>query len=123
MAVAPTKVLIVPISAQPQFSPIINKLSARLRKLGISNTVDSSGASIGKRYARNDELGTPLGITVDFDTVADGSLTLRDRDSTSQVRGSEENVIMAVKDMVEGTQTWDDVVQRLPRVEVSLGTG
>lgn len=106
--------LIVPISAQPQFSPIINKLSARLRKLGISNNVDSSGASIGKRYARNDELGTPLGITVDFDTLGNGSLTLRDRDSTSQVRGSEEDVIMAIKDMVDGTKTWDDVAQRLP---------
>lgn len=95
--------LIVPVSAHPQFSSIINKLSARLRKLGISNNVDSSGASIGKRYARNDELGTPLGITVDFDIVADGSLTLRDRDSTSQVRGSEDDVIMAVKDMVDAS--------------------
>lgn len=74
LAVAPTKVLIVSISSRPQFSPLINKLSARLRKLGISNNVDSSSASIGKRYARNDELGTPLGITIDFDTVADGSL-------------------------------------------------
>lgn len=114
LAVAPTKVLIVPISAQPQFSPITNKLSARLRKLGISNNVDSSGASIGKRYARNDELGTPLGITVDFDTVANGSLTLRERDSTSQVRGSEDDVIMAIKRMVDGVETWGDVALRLP---------
>lgn len=106
--------LIVPISAQPQFSPITNKLSARLRKLGISNNVDSSGASIGKRYARNDELGTPLGTTVDFDTVANGSLTLRERDSTSQVRGSEDDVIMAIKRMVDGVETWGDVVLRLP---------
>lgn len=114
LAVAPTKVLIVPISAQQQFSPIIKKLSARLRKLGISNNVDSSAASIGKRYARNDELGTPLGITVDFDTVADGSLTLRERDSTSQVRGAEDDVIMAVEGMVDGTQTWNDVAKGLP---------
>lgn len=82
--------------------------------MGVSNNVDSSGASIGKRYARNDELGKPLGITVDFDTVADGSLTLRERDSTSQVRGSEDDVIMGVKGMVDGTQTWENVVQRLP---------
>lgn len=104
----------MPISAQPEFSPIINKLSARLRKLGISNNVDSSGASIGKRYARNDELGTPLGITIDFDTLAGGWLTLRDRDSTSQVHGPEEDVIMAIREMVNGTKTWDDIARRLP---------
>ncbi|RYC53926.1 hypothetical protein CHU98_g12283 [Xylaria longipes] len=86
LAVAPTKVLIVPISAQIQFTPITRKLSSRLRAFGIANNIDSSGASIGKRYARNDELGTPLGITVDFDTVANGSITLRERDTTSQVR-------------------------------------
>ncbi|KAL1863891.1 hypothetical protein Daus18300_008040 [Diaporthe australafricana] len=101
----------------PQFGPIINKISARLRKLGVSNNVDSSSASIGRRYARNDELGTPLGITVDFDTVADGSLTLRDRVSTSQVRGSEDEVILAVKHMVDGVERWEDVAQRLPTFE------
>lgn len=119
LAVAPTKVLIVPISAQPQFGPIINMLSARLRKLGISNNIDSSGASIGKRYARNDELGTPLGITVDFDTVANGSLTLGERDSTSQVCGSEDDVIIAIKAMVDGIETWDDVALRLPSFAAS----
>ncbi|KAI0402290.1 glycyl-tRNA synthetase 1 [Xylaria palmicola] len=113
LAVAPTKVLIVPISAQAQFTPSTRKLSSRLRVLGIANNVDSSGASIGKRYARNDELGTPLGITVDFDTVANGSITLRERDTTSQVRGSEDEVFCAVKNLVDGTESWDQVAARL----------
>lgn len=99
--VAPNKVLIVP-------------LSARLRSLGISNIADSSSASIGKRYARNDELGTPLGITIDFDTVKDGSVTLRDRDSTSQVGASEDGVVQAIKNMVNGMETWEEVSKRLP---------
>lgn len=114
LAVAPTKVLIVPLSAQAQFAPITRKLSARLRALGIANNVDSSGASIGKRYARNDELGTPLGITIDFDTVANGSITLRERDSTLQIRGSEDEVVQAVKNLVDGTESWDQITARLP---------
>ncbi|KAI3333772.1 glycyl-tRNA synthetase 1 [Ustulina deusta] len=109
LAVAPTKVLIVPISSQAQFTPITRNLSSRLRALGIANNVDSSGASIGKRYARNDELGTPLSITVDFDTVANGSITLRERDTTSQVRGSEDQVLQAVKNLVDGTESWHQI--------------
>ena len=93
--------------------PITRKLSARLRALGIANNVDSSGASIGKRYARNDELGTPLGITVDFDTVTDGSITLRERDSTSQVRGTEDAVLQAVRNLVDGAESWDQISLRL----------
>ncbi|KAI0393430.1 glycyl-tRNA synthetase 1 [Xylariaceae sp. FL0594] len=117
LSVAPTKVLIVPIRAQPQFKPITRRLSSQLRAWGIANNVDASGASIGKRYARNDELGTPLGITVDFDTVADEgdgcSVTLRERDSMAQVRGSEEEVLRAVRSLVDGEETWEDVARRL----------
>lgn len=79
----------------------------------MSNNIDASSASIGKRYARNDELGTPLGITVDFDTVADGSITLRERDSTAQLRGSEDDVLRAVKNLVDGIESWEQVAQHL----------
>ncbi|KAL8938434.1 MAG: hypothetical protein Q9216_003908 [Gyalolechia sp. 2 TL-2023] len=61
-------------------------MSQKLRRLGISNRVDDSSATIGKRYSRNDELGTPLGITVDFQSVKDNTFTLRDRDSTKQLQ-------------------------------------
>lgn len=82
--------------------------------MGITSNVDASGVSIGKRYARNDELGTPLGITVDFETMKDGSITLRERDSTTQVRASEEQIVKAVKNLVSGSETWQEVSQRLP---------
>ena len=107
--------LIVPISSQPEFVPITRHISQRLRTLGIANRIDASGASIGKRYSRNDELGTPLGITVDFDTVKDGSITLRERDSTQQVRGSEAEILLAVRKLVDDEETWDEVAGRLPR--------
>ena len=45
-----------------------------------------AGGSIGKRYRRQDEIGTPWGVTVDHQTVEDGTVTLRDRDSLEQTR-------------------------------------
>ncbi|KAJ3477356.1 hypothetical protein NLI96_g10514 [Meripilus lineatus] len=64
--VAPTKVLIVPLSAKEEFDPLVQEVSSKLRKAGVFSRVDDSNTSIGKRYARNDELGTPFGLTLDF---------------------------------------------------------
>ncbi|OJD11092.1 glycine-tRNA ligase [Emergomyces pasteurianus Ep9510] len=112
--VAPTKVLLVPLSNHPSFQPLIHRLTLKLRRLGVSNRVDDSSASIGKRYARNDELGTPFGITVDFQSVKDNTFTLRERDTTKQVRASEEEICTAVKSLVDGEETWEDIKKRLP---------
>lgn len=112
---APTKVLLVPLSNHQSFKPFITKLSKRLRQLGISSKVDASSATIGKRYSRNDELGTPLGVTIDFQTVQDGTLTLRDRDSMAQVRADEDKILDAIRAIVEGTKTWEDVEKELPK--------
>ena len=76
--------------------------------------MDDSSASIGKRYARNDELGTPLGVTIDFQSVKDSTFTLRDRDTTKQVRASEDEICAAIKSLIEGDETWEDLRQRLP---------
>jgi glycyl-tRNA synthetase len=115
--VAPTKVLLVPLSSNPSFKPAIKKLSQRLRAAGVSSRVDDSSASIGKRYSRNDELGTPFGLTVDFQTLQDGTLTLRDRDSTTQVRAEEDKILEAIKALVDGGKTWAQIEQELPKFE------
>lgn len=115
--VAPTKVLLVPLSSHADFGPLVSRLSLKLRKMGISSRVDDSSASIGKRYSRNDELGTPLGITVDFESVQKQTFTLRDRDSTRQVRASEEEIFAAVKRLCDGDETWAEVEKRLPKFE------
>lgn len=114
---APTKVLIVPLSKNEEFSPIARKMGQKLRALGISSRVDDSGATIGKRYSRNDELGTPFGITIDFQTVKDGSVTLRERDSTTQVRADEAKILEAVQAMVNGSKLWKDIESELPKFE------
>jgi glycyl-tRNA synthetase len=115
--VAPTKVLIVPLSSNSAFKPHLKKLSQRLRSLGISSRVDDSSASIGKRYSRNDELGTPFGITIDFQTVQDGTLTLRDRDSTTQVRAEEDKIVEAIRSLVDGSKSWSMIESELPKFE------
>ncbi|RKU48192.1 Glycine--tRNA ligase 1, mitochondrial [Coniochaeta pulveracea] len=115
--VAPTKVLIVPLSSNKDFDPQVRKLSQRLRTAGISSRIDASSATIGKRYSRNDELGTPLGITVDFQSLKDGTITLRDRDSTRQVRADEDKIIAAIHELVEGKKVWADIETELPIFE------
>jgi glycyl-tRNA synthetase len=115
--VAPTKVLLVPLSSNDKFRPALRKLSQRLRAAGVSSRIDDSSASIGKRYSRNDELGTPLGITIDFQTVQDNTITLRDRDSTTQVRADEDKIIEAIKSLVDGSKTWADIEAELPKFE------
>jgi len=116
-AVAPTKVLIVPLSSHADFTPFVQTLRSKLRSIGISSRIDASGASIGKRYSRNDELGTPLGITVDFQSVKDNTFTLRDRDSTEQVRASIDEIVRAISNIVNGSEKWADVAARLPKFE------
>lgn len=109
--------LIVPISSKDEFKPIVRGLSQKLRVLGVASRVDDSTASIGKRYSRNDELGTPFGVTIDFQTVNDGSVTLRERDSTVQVRASEDTILEAIQALVKGTKTWKDIQTELPAFE------
>lgn len=112
--VAPTKVLIVPLSTHQDFVPLTKRITEDLRELGISCRADESSASIGKRYARNDELGIPLGITIDFDSVKDGTITLRERDSTKQARASKEEILGAIESLISGKVNWEDVFARLP---------
>lgn len=117
IAVAPTKVVICPLSSNKDFAPYVARLSKKLRAATISTRVDDSGSTIGKRYSRNDELGTPLAVTIDFQTLKDGAVTLRDRDTTRQVRADEDTVLRAIREMVGGKKTWEDVEKELPVFE------
>lgn len=110
---APTKVVIAPLSNSPDLGPVVKLVVRRLKDLGIANKVDSSSVSIGRRYARNDEMGTPLAVTVDLDSLRDGSVTLRERDSTEQVRGSVDDIMKAIVNLVDGAETWEQVSGRL----------
>ncbi|KAJ3043385.1 Glycine--tRNA ligase 1, mitochondrial [Rhizophlyctis rosea] len=115
-SVAPNKALVVPISQSDRetFEPHIKQVVTALRRAGVANKVDNSGASIGRRYARNDELGTPFAVTVDFQTLKDNTVTLRERDSTTQIRESIPTVVGILKDLVEEATTWEEVAKKYP---------
>lgn len=66
---------------------------------------------------RNDEVGTPLGVTVDFQSIKDKTFTLRDRDTTEQVRSSLGDIAQAISNIVKGEEQWSDVAKRLPKFE------
>jgi glycyl-tRNA synthetase len=81
---APTKAAVLPLSRNERLSPVARDLAAALRKHW-SVDFDDAG-SIGRRYRRQDEVGTPFCITVDFDSLDDQAVTVRDRDSMAQDR-------------------------------------
>lgn len=114
VTVAPTKVLICPLSSNKDFTPAVTELSKKLRAAQISTRVDDSSTSIGKRYSRNDELGTALAMTVDFQTLKDGTVTLRDRDTTRQIRAEQDKVISAIKALVSGEKVWEEIEKEMP---------
>jgi glycyl-tRNA synthetase len=81
---APVKVAVLPLSRNPELSPKARDLAAALRKRW-NVEFDDAGA-IGRRYRRQDEIGTPYCVTIDFDTLNDQAVTVRDRDSMAQER-------------------------------------
>jgi glycyl-tRNA synthetase len=115
--VAPVKVLVVPLQKDVRFADLLQELEHRLDDDQLSFKVDQSGVSIGKRYSRNDELGIPFGITIDYQSLEDNTFTLRDRDTTKQVRASLDQILEAVSKMVKGKESWSEVQKRLPAFE------
>jgi glycyl-tRNA synthetase len=81
---APYKVAVLPLSKKPELIEPAEKLIAGLRKHWMAELDITQ--SIGKRYRRQDEIGTPYCVTVDFDSLEDGAVTVRDRDTMAQDR-------------------------------------
>jgi glycyl-tRNA synthetase len=84
-AVAPVEVAVLPLMDRDELVGPAKKILEELRRSGLRVDYDTSG-SIGRRYRRNDEVGTPYEVTVDYETLEQGTVTIRDRDSMHQVR-------------------------------------
>ena len=81
---SPVKIAVLPLSKKETLTPTAEKIADQLR--GFWNVdYDTSGA-IGRRYRRQDEIGTPFCVTVDFDTLEDNAVTVRERDTMEQER-------------------------------------
>ncbi|MFG2058811.1 glycine--tRNA ligase [Micromonospora sp. NPDC048930] len=87
---APVKVAVLPLSRNEALSPKAKQLAADLRKRWVVEFDDSQ--AIGRRYRRQDEIGTPFCVTVDFDTLDDNAVTVRNRDTMAQERISLDQV-------------------------------
>ncbi|MFW5782567.1 MAG: His/Gly/Thr/Pro-type tRNA ligase C-terminal domain-containing protein, partial [Candidatus Muiribacteriaceae bacterium] len=93
---APVKVAVFPLMKKPQLRELAEKVQADLTEKFYTE-YDEIG-SIGKRYRRQDEIGTPFCVTVDYDSLDDTSVTVRDRDSMEQERVSIDSLCDYLKD-------------------------
>jgi len=85
--IAPIQIGVFPLMNKNELNDLATEITNNLRKSGFMVDYDTSG-TIGKRYARADEIGVPIAITVDYDSLEDNSVTIRDRDSEKQKRVS-----------------------------------
>ncbi|MEI6709907.1 MAG: glycine--tRNA ligase [Actinomycetota bacterium] len=92
---APYQVAVLPLSKKPELEGVSQKVLEVLAPY-FSCDYDVT-QSIGKRYRRQDEIGTPYCITVDFDTLTDGAVTVRDRDTTEQTRVKIEDLLSDIR--------------------------
>ncbi len=97
--ISPVKAAILPIVKKSGFIRLAEKICDDLNDFNIA--YDESG-SIGRRYSRQDEAGTPLCITIDGDSIKDKSVTIRDRDTTEQIRVKTSNLKEVVRKVMEG---------------------
>jgi len=81
---APIKVAVLPLSRNEKLLPMAKQVHSDLRQCFMTQYDDAQ--SIGRRYRRQDEIGTPLCVTIDFQSLEDNQVTIRDRDSMKQIR-------------------------------------
>jgi glycyl-tRNA synthetase len=93
---APIKVAVLPLSRNEKLNPLARDVAAALRP-HFSIDVDDAG-SIGRRYRRQDEVGTPLCVTIDFDSLDDNAVTIRERDSMNQERVALDQLLSVLHD-------------------------
>lgn len=116
--IAPYKLTVLPqdqrITRDEKYADIMHIIRSKSNSLGHSVTVDDSNATLGKRYSRNDELGIPFACTVDFDSLKDEAVTLRERDTMVQVRIPAAEVGQVLHELCTGIQTWTDTQKKYP---------
>jgi glycyl-tRNA synthetase len=108
--VAPIKCTVFPLVKNQEFDDAAKVIDKALTTAGISHIIDTTAISIGRRYARTDEIGVPFAVTVDSAT----SVTIRERDSKEQIRVGIDEVASVVKQLTDGQSTWADVSFKYP---------
>ncbi len=96
---APVKVAVLPLLTKEDMIDVALEIRDELKKEGIFSEMDDSG-SIGRRYRRFDEVGTPFCVTVDHETLRENTVTIRDRDTTSQIRVHRKDLVDVLRELI-----------------------
>jgi glycyl-tRNA synthetase len=99
-SLAPTKVAVLPLSRNEKLTPLAREVFRQLCQSFVTDYDDSQ--SIGRRYRRQDEIGTPFCVTIDFESLEDKQVTVRDRDSLAQIRVPIEGLDKVIETKLKG---------------------
>lgn len=105
-AIAPVQVAVLPLLTRKELADPAKDIILKLREKTLLVNYDDSG-TIGRRYRRNDEIGTPYCVTVDYDTLKDGTVTIRDRDSMRQVRAPIKGIENVLYELIYRGRTFE----------------
>jgi len=116
--IAPVQCAVFALVSNEELEEKTGVIIKMIRKAKISQHIDTSSVSIGRRYARVDELGCPFCVTVDYQTLTDNAITIRERDSTEQIRVPIDKLINVLEKMITCELTWNDNKTIYPIVKV-----
>lgn len=110
--IAPVKCSLLPLQNSPELNAKVTLIKRILIDGGVTFKVDDSGQSVGKRYARTDECGIPFALTIDFDTLKDDTVTMRDLFTMKQVRLPIAEVSVTIRKLSAAQMTWQETVDQ-----------
>jgi glycyl-tRNA synthetase len=108
--IAPVQVAVFPLMARDGLDEIAREIVQKLVAGGMLTQYDDNGA-IGRRYRRQDEIGTPFAVTVDYETKDDRTVTIRDRDSMQQIRYGIDELPALLASLLDGSVVFGTLVQ------------
>jgi glycyl-tRNA synthetase len=106
--IAPIQVAVLPLMKNSD--ELVNKgrqIVSNLKDMGLMVAYDDSG-TIGRRYRRNDEIGTPYSVTIDYDTLEDDTVTIRERDTMKQVRTHVSDLEGNLEKLISGNMVFEE---------------
>jgi glycyl-tRNA synthetase len=105
---APIQAAVFPLVSKGGLPRVATQVFESLKKAGVMATYDEDG-SIGRRYARVDEIGVPFAVTIDFETLKDDSVTLRERDTTEQRRIKIRHLVETLRGLLDGKIRFEEL--------------
>ncbi|MHA2092049.1 MAG: His/Gly/Thr/Pro-type tRNA ligase C-terminal domain-containing protein, partial [Candidatus Kariarchaeaceae archaeon] len=117
-SIAPWEVLVAPLMKKDGLSEAAKGLFWELKDQGIDVIFDESGA-IGRRYARSDEIGVPLVVTLDYDSLEDDTVTVRNRNTTSQIRAPIDGLGSIIRGFILQLISWEELEEQYGQFSAS----